>query len=429
MSSSTNPPKKRLKSVFSSTPEPSPDSAPHHRLVAHVKPVTTLRAGMTATSGLGLFASPAGLSAGSSLASISASFVMSVPRSAQSPVGVAVSSILSPPPPGEFVLWLDMAKGRREHLHPCHPYLASLPDEMADVPSWSPSERLGLKGTNLGKGSDDSSAELEEMIARYLPPLLNATGEYRGMFEGLRGGDGIRWAKACYRSRRFPGSLLQKTGEGKYGSAKDGILLPFLDIMNHRMGAKMTWEAIDEGGLITFVAGEDVAPNSEVFNNYGGKANEELMMCYGFAIQNNAEDCYRLKLVVGGGEDGPTDLGTFDIYRADTNGRHEQFPRELWKALASLYVEEEEGVEGEEGGDDEQLEIGIEEVELLLATLTSRLRPFDATREADEVAEKGELGETHKESAIAMYRCGQGDVLRQSVRTLEGYRQNEVYNE
>ena len=89
---------------------------------------------------------------------------MSVPRSAQSPVGVAVSSILSPPPPGEFVLWLDMAKGRREHLHPCHPYLASLPDEMADVPSWSPSERLGLKGTNLGKGSDDSSAELEEMI-------------------------------------------------------------------------------------------------------------------------------------------------------------------------------------------------------------------------------------------------------------------------
>jgi len=152
------------------------------------------------------------------------------------------------------------------------------------------------------------------------------------MFEDLRGGDGIRWAKACYRSRRFPGSLLRKAGEGQYCSKEDGILLPYLDIMNHKKGTKVTWEPVDEDGMISFVAGEDIGPSCEVFNNYGGKGNEELMMCYGFAIRDNSEDCYRLRLVVGGGET-KEDLGAFDIYRADVD-THEQFPRELWKALA-----------------------------------------------------------------------------------------------
>ena len=89
----------------------------------------------------------------------------------------------------------------------------------------------------------------------------------------------------------------------------------------------------------------------------------------------------------------------------------------------SLYIEDEEedGADSVVDSSSSPIQIGIEEVELLLSTLSLRLRPFDLTREADEIAEKGEKGETHKERAIATYRCGQGDVLRQAVRTLAGF--------
>jgi len=119
----------------------------HICLKNHVKPITNLEMKVTTSSGLGLF-TPAhkGIASNSTIAKISTSFVMSVPRSATSPVGLAVSSIIpADGPSGEFVLWLDMAKGRLDPSHPNHPYLASLPEEMADVPSWSPIEREKLR--------------------------------------------------------------------------------------------------------------------------------------------------------------------------------------------------------------------------------------------------------------------------------------------
>ena len=132
---------------------------------------------------------------------------------------------------------------------------------------------------------------------------------------------------------------------------------------------------------------------------------------YGFAIKDNPEDTFGLEIVVGGEGGGRRSLGTFDIRRRGDDGgtEREQFPTELWAALASLY--DDSDVEG-----DGEQQIGAEEVELLLATLAAKLKPFDLTCQAD--AENM----THANDRIrsgAYYRAGQRDILRQAVVSLQ----------
>ena len=106
-------------------------------------------------------------------------------------------------------------------------------------------------------------------------------------------------------------------------------------------------------------------------------------------------------------------MGTFQIRRGGEGGG--QFPAELWAALSSLY-EEEEG-EGEGGG----VEVGAEEVELLLATLSARLKPFAETKEEDDRNADDLMHVINDRIRYgAFYRCGQRDVLRQAVASLQG---------
>ena len=120
---------------------------------------------------------------------------------------------------------------------------------------------------------------------------------------------------------------------------------------------------------------------------------------------------------MGGEGGGRRSLGTFDIRRRGDDGgtEREQFPPELWAALASLYDgDNDDDGDGEGGG---ELEIGVEEVELLLATLSAKLKPFDLTQEADAD------NMTHANDRIrsgAFYRAGQRYILKQAVESLEG---------
>lgn len=96
----------------------------------------------TADGGVCVFTADAAIASGAAIASVPASLVMSVGASALRAVGRACSA-LTPPPSPEFVLWLDMAAGRRDPAHASHLYLAALPDVAPDCASWSESDRLG----------------------------------------------------------------------------------------------------------------------------------------------------------------------------------------------------------------------------------------------------------------------------------------------
>jgi hypothetical protein len=51
------------------------------------------------------------------------------------------------------------------------------------------------------------------------------------------------------------------------------VLLPFIDILNHRPLAKVEWRAGQQN--VDFVVLEDVSVNEEIANNYGPRNNEQ----------------------------------------------------------------------------------------------------------------------------------------------------------
>jgi hypothetical protein len=74
------------------------------------------------------------------------------------------------------------------------------------------------------------------------------------------------------------------------------ILYPVLDLANHDTRAKVSW-SYPENRAFTLHIREPVSAGSEIFNNYGPKQNGELLLGYGFAIQDNPVEQVSLRLV------------------------------------------------------------------------------------------------------------------------------------
>lgn len=252
----------------------------------------------------------------------------------------------------------------------------------------------------------------------------------------------LEWAHDMYVSRRFPASLCvtsereaalgsseqqgavaRVAGEAARGSCSPlthqlGIMMPLMDLLNHR--PSVSSGHINDGTGIVFHLGHSpgggVVPGDEIFYNYGStKDNEKLMLAYGFCTFNNIHDSYGLELSVrvpaaprklGDSEADASEanaseagagaamtsrsLGTFRLLRSDNPavlaGEVAQVPVELWKAicdplgyLQSLTDDADSATDDNDG----LLDIGIEDVELLLNTVRQRLRPLSRTKDAD----------------------------------------------
>lgn len=74
----------------------------------------------------------------------------------------------------------------------------------------------------------------------------------------------------------------------KLFSERFAVILPVLDILNHRPAAQIEWQARhDYVGLQVL---EPYKEGQELFNNYGPRDNESLLLSYGFVIKNNPFD-------------------------------------------------------------------------------------------------------------------------------------------
>ncbi|KAK5943995.1 hypothetical protein PMZ80_003276 [Knufia obscura] len=112
----------------------------------------------------------------------------------------------------------------------------------------------------------------------------------------------FRWASTIFGSRSFTSQVLDDTkpadtarpmGKREPGhqmlsklfSDRFAVLLPLLDILNHRPAALVEWQArISYVGLQIL---EEYQSGQEVYNNYGPRENEGLLMSYGFVLENN----------------------------------------------------------------------------------------------------------------------------------------------
>lgn len=406
---------------------------------------SNIRIDHSRSSGWGIFSSVE-IPPNSTIIRIPNAAVMTVEQSKQdSKVGKACENIFqnqpNDRPSDEFILWLDMIQGRRDKSHFHHKYLISLPSQAPDVPSWAADEEnevfrhrlLRLQGTNLGEAAEQSAKELQDQFHQWVPPLVEKNPD---LFTSISLAD-LVWARGMYMSRRFPPSLLfhqeneqdsctinnktissvDEVGKNESPSSSVGIMLPILDLLNHSPHQPITWSGSKTH--VTFSTGENnsIQAGSPIYNNYGPKGNEMLMMMYGFALPNNLHDCYGLKLTMKRRlvQDvketiEAKDLGTFQIHRIDSP-IYPQFPPELWKALNEMFEEAEgdDEAEHDEEKDDTQIAIGFEAIELLRDTLRRRLVPFEST-----IAKDSKL-----EDCVSIYRDGQRRVLEQAIETLE----------
>ena len=72
-----------------------------------------------------------------------------------------------------------------------------------------------------------------------------------------------RWANSVYSSRAFPESWTRARHEGGPG----GVLLPLVDMLNHRDGAPVQWRAQD--GHFELRTTAAVGAGQQLFNDYG----------------------------------------------------------------------------------------------------------------------------------------------------------------
>lgn len=239
-------------------------------------------------------------------------------------------------------------------------------------------------------------------------------------------------------------------GGGELGEDKGaevlGIMLPFYDLLDHRCGHPISWEA--GGRRLRFRLIEAVPAGGPIWNNYGPKGNAELLHTYGFCVRNNPLDSVE-GIVLGcpcpaaGGETGDEErllhrermaliaehalphsvgrgclrLGPFSLHRqlpgqeGDGDGyreggviRDSVLPPELLFALAIAGMESVEEGPG----------VTLDEIEMLKDELTGRLKEL---RWAGKAAE-GALPHTRAEFAAA-YKDGQRELLQAALEELE----------
>lgn len=197
-----------------------------------------------------------------------------------------------------------------------HPYLKLLPSLAAiDSPyTWSAQDKTYLKGTNLGNSLKENLGSLVEEWWEVINLLKDEVSKPEQHFINMKfyydfkfytdddldkylneedinnwtSFPNYLWASLILKSRSFPAYLIDKSC-----NKNDAMLLPVVDLLNHNPQAKVNWDVSD--GFFRFKS-ESIQPGKEIFNNYGLKGNEELLLAYGFCIEGNPRDSVALKI-------------------------------------------------------------------------------------------------------------------------------------
>jgi len=105
------------------------------------------------------------------------------------------------------------------------------------------------------------------------------------------GSEALLWAATIFTSRAFVSTHILPDIETV------PILFPVLDLLNHSVSAKVEWDFHPHRSFtLKSLDGEHCKPGQEVFNNYAPKQNDELLLGYGFCLEDNPIEQFALKL-------------------------------------------------------------------------------------------------------------------------------------
>ena len=196
-------------------------------------------------------------------------------------------------------------------------YIKTLPTptEVDELQFETGEDLAWLEGTNLKGGFATQTTKWQDMYSKALREL-KILGWPRAL-HGEYSWDLFRWAATMFGSRSFTSEVLADTEPADRArmsgrmcvkraehipqlfTDRFAVLLPLLDILNHRPIAQVEWQArstfVGLQVLDRFNAGQ------ELCNNYGPRENEGLLMSYGFTIEGNPFDHVGISLRIPAG--------------------------------------------------------------------------------------------------------------------------------
>jgi hypothetical protein len=222
----------------------------------------------------------------------------------------------------ELLVWLVMIDGKyidhenvddddsddEGHIPPLHVYLSSLSDPSPSLLHWDPELCKALEGTNLGTSLKTLESTLKAH-AEFLVDLSkwNKKGCVRLLPPKYFNYDSLLWACGHYLSRRYPGHFATQiyhdltvddnkfSRESNFGNV--GALVPLLDILNHN--DEHEWLKFEvKNNALHVICNHPVKTGEELFSNYGGLSNEQLLFAYGYCTAQNSNDVFSIKLKV-----------------------------------------------------------------------------------------------------------------------------------
>ncbi|KAA8648736.1 SET domain protein [Aspergillus tanneri] len=170
------------------------------------------------------------------------------------------------------------------------PYIRALPQpgQLTTPLYYEGDDLVWLEGTSLLSARD-------QRINLWRTKYESALGELRKSgFEGAEKytWDLYIWASTIFTSRAFSAKVLAGViPDDEVPEGSISVLLPVIDVSNHRPLTKVEWQAGEDD--VAYLVLRDVAAGDEIANNYGPRNNEQLMMNYGFCLPDNPCD-YRI---------------------------------------------------------------------------------------------------------------------------------------
>ncbi|GAC97294.1 predicted lysine methyltransferase [Pseudozyma hubeiensis SY62] len=179
-----------------------------------------------------------------------------------------------------------------------------------------------------------------------------------------------RWSESAFTSRSFPPRLINVQDPTP-------ILIPGYDTFNHSRAKPVTWShtPTEEKGMVEMTLNYEVEGATQVWNNYGGKSNEEFLSGYGFTVEGGEEDTLALK-VGGSGEHGRTHYWVLHAPESDTEAAEGGFVKASCPCPSLLDELEHVVRQDDAPAREDEVEVYGQVLELLESLLLAKRKAF-----------------------------------------------------
>jgi hypothetical protein len=196
-------------------------------------------------------------------------------------------------------------------------YVDALPRRVGTPLQWSEAELALLHGTNARAAVRSLLIAVYRMCDALMPALAERYGA--DVFpERLYDYPRFVWAYELFWSRCMAVPQLDGTTLP--------ALVPFVDLLNHDPAARVDYLTDPQTGRFGLVTRVPLAAGAPLFNNYGARSNEKLLLLYGFALANNEVDDVQLRLGVDDEELGRQKLALLRAHAAHSWGVAQRLP-------------------------------------------------------------------------------------------------------